>query len=693
MSIIPQLESKRDALLEELKTLKAKDTSELPPSNQTIGSLEKKKQDLIDELNFLKGEQRSIATDLGDVLKKAARTAGLSALDVVDFVSSPARAAINVAASALGSEKRAKPLAQSAEESLGEWGAPKNDTEKTLESIGRAVTGLPVGGAIAKAVPAIGAVGTALKNYMATSNAVTPTNIATAAAVSGLTQNALNEKPEELANALGQGVLGGAAVNMLPLLTQKGKATAAQNLGKTVASKLKFNPNAVEDFSKAGLSPLLSDVSESSILKKATNSLGALPIIGTKIKGVQSKQYKDVLERLGQGDYGDAFSRTESSKLTVTGARAHQKQQDRIHSTLSDKVEKDIASLKDQSIIPANTGLALNKTTKNIFNNPRMKKRFYKKPLGEAVREIQEALLSPQGLTYNESKEILDTLKDKVTTFGTIGKASQGKIKYIAKALAQDIDESISPRFLELGKKGKESLSNWKTFKNAYYNFAEKDIPRLNELYSADKAGATDAFLNLMTNVKKGGEKLKIAMEGLGPQERLQLTNSVMHKLGSNQSGQFSPVIWAKNFNTLEPQAKKIVLSPLGKENGKKIMSLLDSIGHIKSTLAEANTSKTSYHNAMYAMLTRGTYSVSRAAYGDFYPIAKDVIALMIGRIGAKALTSPKIINWLYDSSRVKNIADFEKRLQVAARMKGIPQTLSHASKELISMIEKPPAR
>ena len=322
-----------------------------------------------------------------------------------------------------------------------------------------------------------------------------------------------------------------------------------------------------------------------------------------------------------------------------------------------------------------------------------MKERFYQTPLGKTVQEMQEALLSSQGLTYNESKEILDTLNDKVTTFGTIGKSSQGKIKYIAKALAQDIDESISPRFLELGEKGKESLWNWKTFKNVYHNFSEKDIPRLNELYRADKAGATDAFLNLAINVKKGGEKLKIAMEGLGPQERLQLTNSVMHQLGSNQSGQFSPVIWAKNFNTLEPQTKKIVLSPLGEENGKKIMSLLDSIAHMKSTLAEANSSKSSYHNAMYAMLTRGAYSATRARYGDFSSIATDVIGLMTGRIGANALTSPKIINWLYDSSRVKNIADFEKRLQVAARMKGIPQTLSHASKELISMIENPPAR
>lgn len=692
MSIVAQLESKRDALLEELNALKGESTNEIETSNKTVESLERKKQDLINELTSLKEEANSPTTVLGDSVKKAARAAGLGTLDLVDFVSSPARAAINVAASALGSEKRARPLAESAEEFLGEWGAPRNDTEKTIESIGRVVSSLPAGGAIAKGIPAIGTTLSALKNYMTTSNAVTPTNIATAAAVSGLTQNALNEKPEELANALGQGVLGGAAVNLLPLLTQKGRGAFTQNLGKTLSSKLKFNPNAAEDFSKAGLSPLLSDVSESSILKKATNSLGALPIIGTKIKGVQSKQYKDVLERLGQGDYGNALSRTDASKLTTAGARAYQKQQNRIHSTFADKVEKDIASLKDQSIIPANTGLALAKIKKNIGENPFMRDRFDATPLGKTVQEIKEALDSPRGLTYNESKEILDTLNDKVTTFGTIGKASQGKIKYIAKALAQDIDESISPRFLELGKKGKESLSDWKTFKNVYHNFAEKDIPRLNELYRADKTGATDAFLNLVTNVKKGGEKLKIAMEGLEPQERLQLTNSVMHKLGSNQSGQFSPVIWAKNFNTLEPQAKKIVLSPLGKENGKKIMSLLDSIGHIKSTLAEANTSKTSYHNAMYAMLTRGTYSVSRAAYGDFYPIAKDVIALMIGRIGAKALTSPKIINWLYDSSRVKNIADFEKRLQVAARMKGIPQTLSHASKELISMIETPPS-
>lgn len=627
------------------------------------------------EEGFIESSKRSLA--------RGARDAVVGSLDNLDFLATPVREGLNIGARALGM-KEFKPVGEETAKAIdaltGGYTAPRTSSEKTSESIGRALIGLPVGLGLGNALRGLKYVPQgiqAIGKFLRGSNAITPTNIATTGAASGLVQSHLNENPQDVLGALGSGVAGGmaipAAAGILSTLTGKGRQSMANWAGR----KLKINPEAVETFEKAGVTPLLADVSEGKIPKLLTSKLEHLPGSAEPIRKAKELQRAQIIEGLGQGETGRNLTKSEIGRLGIKGATVYHKGRQQDFNKGFERVEKDIEKFADDTISFQNTDKYFEDVLRNI-KTPSQVQRFKKSPLGKLYTNLYESAKSNEGkLPYHDVKERLDEINDAITTHGLIGKVSQGKLKQFASNLSKDIEESLEPKFKALGE---DSYKNWKKIKNQYASYAQEEIPKLNELYKKDKKGAVDTFMDILQNQKKGGEKARIALQGLSHPEQVNFMDAINKQLGSKSDGTFSPLVWVRKFKGLEPDSQKILLSPLNESNQKKVKYIADSIDHLKSTLEEANTSKTSYHAALGVLAGYGLKAVTDLSYGNPIPAAKLAGGLFLGnRISDQLLTNPKFINWMYKGMKAKDLEHFERNLNRVPKVGKFTKSLTQS--------------
>lgn len=610
-------------------------------------------------------------------LARGTRNAAVGALDTADFLATPVRAAYNAVAPLIGTRQApalGEEVAKGVDTLTGGYTAPRNDQERTSEAIGRALGSLPSGLGIGTALQGLKYAPKAiegLSKFLRGSNVINPsrqglTNIATTGATSGMIQQSLNENPENVVGALGSGIAAGygipAVSGALSLLTGKGRQGAAARIGEG----FKVNPKAVETFEQAGVTPTLADVSQGKIAKMLTNKLEHTPFAAEPIREAKELQRNQILEGLGQGEFGKKLSKTESGKLTTKGARKFQKSEGEKFSKMKEKVDKDIHHISekgDDNISFEDVDNYFNKEIFSKFKDKSQTKLFKESPEGQLYEEFHEAAKKNGGtLPYYAAHDWLKAIRNKISSHGTIGDETQGRLKQFANHLGNDIDRKLSPQFKRLGK---EEFDNWKEFRKNYREYKEDKVPKLNEIYKKDKKSGTDAFIDLMTSQKKGGEKPSIVLKGLSPEEQIDLTDAVHKHLGRNKDGSFSPLKWSREFKGLEPESQKVLLSPLNESSKKRLNYIADSMDHLKSTLEEANTSKSGYYVALDKILHAiPTAATALAATGNVLPAATLAGGLFVSRIASdKLLTNPKFINWMYKGMKAKDLAHFERNL------------------------------
>jgi len=634
-----------------------------------------------EEEGFLESAKRGLA--------QGAKNAVVGALDVADFLATPVREGMNLGAKALGSQRRFKPLGEETGKAIdtltGGYTAPKNASEKTTEAMTRAIGGLPVGLGIGTGIKALkyapNAI-SALGNFLQKSNVLTPTNVATTGGISGAIQSSLNSDPENTEQALIGGLGAGVGIPLiggaLSALTKKGR----QSIGARTGEFFNINPEAVESFEKAGITPMLADVSKSSIPKTITSKLENLPLSEKPIREAKELQRKQVAEALGQGEYGRNLSKKEAGNLYVKGARNYQKGKSEDFNKRFTRVEEDIEKLSNTGNDWVSTKNVENFFKKEVFDkfkDPLQEELFKNSPLGKKYMMFHEAAQKNDGkLPYYAVKDILSTIRDKITTFGEIGDVTQGKFKQFASKIDQDILESLEPKFRKLGK---ESYNNWKEVRKNYAQYAQEEIPKLNEIFKKDKKGATDAFIDLMTNQKKGAEKASMALKGLSHDDKINLMDSVNKNLGSTSDGTFSPLVWVRKFKALDSESQKILLSPLEKGSQERVNYIAKSIDKIKETLSKANTSATSYHQALGALAgSIGTVGTLAYTTGNVVPAALLGTGLFLQKFGTeKLLTNPKFINWMYKGMKAKDFDHFQRNLSRVPRVGKLTNALTRS--------------
>ena len=582
------------------------------------------------------------SSSVGQSLARGAKNVVAGLLDTADFIGTPVRETVNLGSKAIGSNYRMQPMGQMTAETIDRatkgYTASKNKEHKIEEAIQRGGASLLSGtgmGYVASKIPGIvGKTGNILKE----ANLPTARNIASTAATTGAAQHYLNENPEDELGALAAGFGAGLGTHGLTSLASN---TGRQSAKKGIAKSLSINPEKLKDFEKAGVNPTLADVSTGLIPKIAENILGYMPGASGNFGKTRSLQREQILKALHQGEEGLDLSSL--SKLTTKGIKNYKGAKEATHKELFSKLEKDIETLK-------NPRLELNKVhevASELGKHGLDPKEFARTPVGKFLNKIH-ADSSKDGIPYYRAKHILDGLNDTITTHGTIGKVTQGRLKHLRNALKDDIEEGLGTKLKELGP---ESHKNWIEARKSYALFADEDIAHINDLLKSGKKGSTDAFLNLMNNTKKGAEKAHLVLKNLPIKEAHKLVNGITHQLGSYKN-EFSPTRWATNFRSLDKPAQDLLLEYLPKGQTKSVQK---SIEHLKSTLNEANTSKSTVHQALIDYAKKAAKLAAAAAAGNLAGLGTTFLVLGAGYGASKAMTNQKIIKALAKAAESKS--------------------------------------
>ena len=608
--------------------------------------------------------------------------------DQIDFYTTPVSAVMNLGAQALGSKERfgnlGESIARGIDNATGEYTAPQTKHDKITESMERAVAGLGVdaatGSYILKSIAQYGpkimnmapSIIEQIGRFLKSSGAITPTNVATTAVTSGMMQHHLNENPNDTIGAIAWGIasglLAGGGTGLIGAAAKgkRGVQELSNEIGANLGNRLGIQKQKVQDFKEAGVNPLLADVGDGKVLKALTNTLEYIPWVGSKITRSKEAQQRRILEGLG---VENALERKEAGELATKGIVAYKEAKDAVHSPIFEKIDADIAKIPDLNVDINNVNEYKKKLTQH-FQNGLSQKKFDKSPIGKIFPELQQFSNMYNGkIRYYDLKETLDTLIDLTSTKGLIGKSTQGKLEKLKSSIAADIQDSIGAK---LEKIGGDALENWENGRSMYRSYILKEVPDLNEIFKQSKKTAVDALENIITNSKKGGNKLKLAMDALPIHEREELIFAYHKKIGSQGDGPFNIAQWATNFNSLSSHTKKVLLAPLNKDMQKKMLYIAKTTNHLKKTLAEANSSKTSYHSTLGKIIS--TAGAAGAAFftGDIWTGAQIATGLLLGKLGAEAITNPKIINWAYKAMQSRDLDHFARHVERLAQMRGI---------------------
>ena len=585
------------------------------------------------------------------------RSVAMGAKDIVagipgfaDLLLTPIREGANLV---LPDKYKMRPMQQAISEGIdnltGGWTKPRTNAEKVQSTVQQEIAGLPFGGVLGKGAKLVGKGGKAIGNFLTQAGKISVPNVLGTAATAGAVQQSLNTNPNSPVSALLAGLVGG------------GVGSAVGN-AKNAVSRI-VNPAKMTAFKEAGIQPLLADVSNSKLLKGAQHHLEWIPGSGHTIRTAKGKQYESMKNTLGQGNYEDVLTHAQAQEKALAGARSHQGKQGKIHAEGFGRFNQDVSKLPDKSIDLTNTARFFDKETKNLQNAP-MWAEFKKTPLGKELHTIFQ-----NGTTqdYHQVRQTLDRIQDKVTTWGSIGTKSKSSMEKLWGTLAEDIKSSLTPK---LEKLHPEAAKNWQDIKGHYHDYAKGEIPHLNELYKAGKKNTVDAFSTLKNDLKHGAKKAELALEGASPKDRIELSTALNKELGSTGDGSFSLAKWHTGFKGLQPEARQVLLSPLPEQSKRKITALAEAMGHVKETLNEANTSKSGHYNTMANLGVTALASLGSATSGNLLPFAKLAMGLVATRIGAEALTNPKVINFLYEAAKSRNYHQFMAKLSNAHQYK-----------------------
>jgi hypothetical protein len=218
---------------------------------------------------------------------------------------------------------------------------------------------------------------------------------------------------------------------------------------------------------------------------------------------------------------------------------------------------------------------------------------------GKAVEAVKEAVLRPEGLTFNG-------LKDLRTRLGTILRGAtqegldKGELKEIYAALANDLEASArnaggeqAAKMAERASALAKSIKGW-----------EEGLKKVLGGKMQSNEGITETILRAAR--KEGGDlnTLSLARSAVPAKAWKDIASTAISRLGLDSKDQFSPSIFLTDYNKLSDRGKKLLFASSGNSD---LIPFLDDIAGTAKPFHEAgkmvNFSNTAAHQTFLASL------------------------------------------------------------------------------------------
>lgn len=432
-----------------------------------------------------------------------------------------------------------------------------------------------------------------------------------------------------------------------------------------LSKALGVNPQKVEAFNQAGLSPTLGDVTDSNFIKGAQEVNRQVPLAGNVIDKAIKETHNSIANTLSPG-----LSQETAGEIAQSGLKGFQKEGTAKAAELQQSMAKHI--------LP-NEPISISKTLNDInsripFETPEVEQLFNSSPLGKEYKRIQDIAQKSGGtVPYQDINYLRQNIDDQITTFGLMGfNKEQGALKKLRGNIQGDIGEAFKA-------KSPEAEQDFKRFNNFYSQFAKKNESVVNDLIQ--NKTATQTFKSIIGDLKVDAGKANTVLQTLKPEQKQVFSQALVRELGMSPQNEFSMAYFASNFKKLEPQAQGVVLGSFEKPLQQKIRSIVDVIDNIKDTKAQGNPSGT-FNQAVKggALVGAITHSyLTGSILGGSY-------------ISARLMTSPKFINWLAKAQKITQPDELAAHVKILQRIaKTSPEIAGDVQRYLGSMQNSQP--
>lgn len=202
-------------------------------------------------------------------------------------------------------------------------------------------------------------------------------------------------------------------------------------------------------------------------------------------------------------------------------------------------------------------------------------------------------------------------------------------------------------------------------FYSATQTILEKSLA---PLYKAGDPASEKAFYRVESGLRSGGHEITTDMARLPMKARRATAATIVDRMGRASPGQqdaeglvFSAQTFLTNWNKMTPDAKNAIF--LGMPERASVKGKLDSLAQVASYMRDGNkvfSNPSGTAGAAAALGTAATTGGGLVAIGTGHVGAGSLaLGMTLGsaamaRLGANALTNPKVVNWLSQTTMLK---------------------------------------
>lgn len=441
--------------------------------------------------------------------------------------------------------------------------------------------------------------------------------------------------------------IGGATAEQIdPRLTGLGAMTpavasqVAANAKNAIAAK---TAPIVETFKQAGTMPSVGQATDNVFLHGLENLASKFPGGAGVMKSFIERQQKQIGDTARTGVSTEAAGR--EIEKGITGGGGFLETTKKAWLDLDKKVAEKVPA--GHSISPVSTTKALDELVTPVPGAEKTTSSLINPKIAEMKKNLSSDLEAGGGVIPFEALRALRSRVGSMLDDALVSGIPNGELKRVYGALSKD-----------LGASAKEAgAGNEFARQNNYYRARMSRIEDVLDRVIGKGKQPEDIFKTFNPTDPDQSNKVRAVMRSLKPDERRIVSEAVANRLGratpgkQNEFGEvFSSETFLTNWNKLSRGAKEQLFpEPPPRENMNKIANVA---ANIRSGMGiYANPSGTAGSFAAYSVYLSPLASVAAAS---FAPLVAAAGAAGAANVGAKMMTSPKVVDWLAKAVQLK---------------------------------------
>lgn len=523
---------------------------------------------------------------------------------------------------------------------------PQTSRERVIGDVGEALAGtgvtMGVGGLLRNTGPIADKVG----KFLTAQPGLQAVSAASGATASGSVREAGGGPLEQLGAGLLAGVLPG-TVSSLAAAGTRGlvRGRSGEQMRRTI-----------NDFAALGATPSVGQASGNRLIQGAENVLGGAPTSAGVMSRFVERQADDI--GAGLGRQAENLSRRASAekagRAIESGVAAFAKSTKAKRAALYAAADAAIPDTVQSPL--TNTRQALTEltaltpgaeSTSAGLVNPRIQQ--LAQSVGEDMMAAQAS--GQQGIPYAALKDLRSRIGEEISDFALDPSRPSAQYRRLYAALSRDMEEAARAQGPDAMRAAKRANDYMRVSANRL-----EDIERV-----VDKAGGPEkVFLAAMSGTKDGGTTLRKVMQSLDKEGQRAVTSAVIKRMGMPTPGQagigadeFSAATFLTNWNRVSPEARRALFDRHGLGFSRDMDRIARVADNIKTgAKVFANPSGTANLAAAQGYAIGLPLSFAQAPFtGHWWPVAAMVGGGVGANMSARALTNPRVVRWLAQST------------------------------------------